>query len=261
MTLKVRILGCGTSSGVPRIGNDWGACDPAEPRNRRTRASILIEGAGGQGEPTRILVDTGPDLREQLLAADIDRLDAVIWTHDHADHTHGIDDLRQLFHIAGTPIRAFARPFALDGIRARFDYAFQGRGYYPPIVEAEHLPDTLQIGPITVRVIDQPHGGITSAGLRFELDGRSISYGTDFNEMTDAMTSFYAGTDLWVVDALGLKPHPTHSHLAKTLAYIDLVRPRRALLTHMDKSMDYASLRASLPPHIEPAHDGLEVEP
>ena len=133
--MKARILGSGTSSGVPRIGNDWGSCDPAEPRNRRTRASLLVEHEG-----TRILVDTGPDMREQLLAADVGRVDAIIWTHDHADHVNGIDDVRQLFHAAGHPVRGLARPETLSAINNRFAYVFEGRGEYPPTMMGEALP-------------------------------------------------------------------------------------------------------------------------
>lgn len=251
--MKLRILGCGTSSGVPRIGNDWGACDPTEPRNRRTRASILIETA-----TTRILVDTSPDLREQLLAADVADVDAVIWTHDHADHCHGLDDLRQLYHARGAPVIAYARGDTLGSLRARFAYAFDGRDGYPPTVEGRVLPDTLAIGDIIVAVIDQPHGSITSAGLRFTSGGRTIAYSTDFHELTPGMASLFAGCDLWVVDALRHRPHPTHPHLGLTLGWIDQVKPGAAILTHMDQSMDYATLAASLPDGVVPGHDGLE---
>jgi phosphoribosyl 1,2-cyclic phosphate phosphodiesterase len=163
--LKIRILGSGTSSGVPRIGNDWGTCDPNDPRNRRTRASVLVS-----TETTTILIDTSPDMREQLLAANMSDVDAVIWTHDHADHTHGIDDLRQLMHIrSGEPVRGFARPFTLEQLQHKFHYAFFGRALYRPTVAIEPLPDNLTIGDIRITVTDQPHGGITSAGLRSKV--------------------------------------------------------------------------------------------
>ncbi len=254
--MKLRILGCGTSSGVPRIGNDWGNCDPADARNRRSRASILVS-----TETTRILIDTGPDMREQLLAADIADVDAVIWTHDHADHCHGIDDLRQLYHARGRPVRALARPETLASLEERFAYAFNGRDGYPPTVAGEELPDRIEIGDIAVTVVDQPHGSITSAGLVFEtLAGRySAGYSTDFNEMTADMRALYQGLDLWVVDALRLKPHPTHPHLEQTLGWIAALKPRRAVLTHMDQSMDYATLARQLPPGVEPGHDGMEI--
>jgi phosphoribosyl 1,2-cyclic phosphate phosphodiesterase len=250
--VKITILGSGTSSGVPRIGNDWGDCDPTEPRNRRTRASALIEHEG-----TRILIDTSPDMREQLLAADIDQVDAVIWTHDHADHCHGIDDLRQLFHVTGMPVRGFARTETLAVLETRFAYAFHGRGGYPPTIAAETLPDALNIGGIEVRVTDQPHGNIQAAGLRFEADGRSIGYATDFSVMTDDMARLYQDLDVWVVDALRRRPHPTHMELSAVLGWVDRLRPTKAALIHMDHSMDYATLCAELPPGVEPGFDGL----
>lgn len=250
--MKARILGCGTSSGVPRIGNDWGDCDPAEPRNRRRRASVLIESGA-----TRILVDTGPDLREQLLDADVADVDAVIWTHDHADHCHGVDDLRQLFHARGAPVAAYARPWTLAALRQRFNYAFEGKDGYPPIVTGHELPDSLRIGDIAVTCADQPHGSITSVGLRFEAAGRSIGYATDFNAMTDAMAILYAGLDIWIVDALRYRPHPTHPHLAQTLEWIERLGSGKAVLTHMDQSMDYATLASQLPTNVVPGHDGL----
>lgn len=252
--MKVRILGSGTSSGVPRIGNDWGDCDPMDPRNRRTRASILVS-----TETTTILVDTSPDLREQLLAADISQVDAVIWTHDHADHCHGIDDLRQLMQIRGAPVRGLARPFTRAQLEQRFAYAFFGRTGYPPTIEGEGLPDRIRIGDIDVTVVDQPHGGITSAGLRFESNGKSIGYATDFSEMTSDMRNLYRGLDLWVVDALRHKPHPTHPHLDATLGWIAELEPGRAILVHMDHSMDHATLAAQLPPTVVPGYDGLEA--
>ncbi len=253
--MKVRILGCGTSSGVPRIGNDWGECDPSEPRNRRLRVSILIEHQG-----RRILVDTGPDLREQLREASISNIDAVLWTHDHADHCHGIDDLRQVFHVRGAPLAGYARPATLATLVARFGYAFEGSASgYPPMVTGHELPDRLEIGGIEVRTVDQPHGDIQCAGLRFAANGRSIGYSTDFNAMTDEMAAVFEGVDLWIVDALRRRPHPSHGHLAQVLDWISLVQPRRAILTHMDQSMDYATLRAELPPGVEPGYDGQEV--
>jgi phosphoribosyl 1,2-cyclic phosphate phosphodiesterase len=253
--LKIRILGSGTSSGVPRIGNDWGACDPADPRNRRTRASVLVS-----TETTTILVDTSPDMREQLLAANLSDVDAVIWTHDHADHTHGIDDLRQLMHMrSGEPVRGLARPFTLEQLQHKFHYAFFGRAIYGPTVAIEPLPDMLMIGDIRITVADQPHGGITSAGLRFEHNGKSIGYATDFHEMTSQMRALYTGLDVWVVDALRRAPHPTHPNLASVVQWIGQLAPRRSALVHMDQSMDYVTLAAELPDGIEPGYDGLEM--
>jgi phosphoribosyl 1,2-cyclic phosphate phosphodiesterase len=252
--MKVRLLGCGTSSGVPRIGNDWGTCDPADPRNRRLRVSILVEHEGAA-----ILVDTSPDLREQLLAADVRALGAVIWTHDHADHCHGIDDLRQIFHFTGQPIPGLARADTLATLRSRFGYIFAGADGYPAVVEGRLLPDRFELGAITVRIVDQPHGAITSAGIRFDAGGHSISYSTDFNMLTDDMVALFEQSDVWIVDALRRRPHPTHPHLDQALDWISAVRPRRAILTHMDNSMDYATLQAGLPDGVEPGYDGLEV--
>ncbi len=252
--MKLRILGSGTSSGVPRIGNDWGACDPAEPRNRRTRVSALIE-----HDDTRVLIDTGPDMRAQLLAADVATVDAVLWTHDHADHCHGIDDLRQLFHNSRQPVRGFARAETLASLKSRFDYVFAGRAGYRATVVGAELPDTMTIGPIEVNCTDQPHGSIVSAGLRFDVDGRSIGYATDFSAVTPAMLDLYRGVDILVVDALRVAPHPTHPSLDEAIAFTRACGAGHTILIHMDHSMDYATLRATLPPEIEPGYDGLEI--
>lgn len=250
--MRARILGSGTSSGVPRIGNDWGACDPTEPRNRRLRSSLLIE----HGD-TRILVDTSPDLREQLLAADVARLDAVIWTHDHADHCHGIDDLRQVFHAMRAPVVGYARSDTLTALTDRFAYAFSGRAGYPPTITARALPDRLQIGDIAITTVDQPHGSIRSAGLRFEAEGKAIGYATDFHLMTEAMADLYTGLDVWIADALRRAPHPTHPDLATVLGWVSRLRPGRSALVHMDHTMDYAELLAELPDGVEPGYDNM----
>ena len=255
MALKLTILGCGTSTGVPRIGNDWGDCDPNEPKNRRSRVSILVE-----SPTTRILVDTSPDLRNQFLDNGIDDIDAVIWTHDHADHCHGIDDLRPVFQRKRKPIPAYARPFALQSLQQRFAYVFVGHKYYPSLCEGRALEQDLEIGDIAVRHVDQPHGGITSAGLRFEHQGKSVVYATDFGEVTAEMRALYRNCDLFVVDALRDEPHPTHAHLDMTLTLIDEIEPGLSLLTHMDKSMDYAHLVSILPDHVRPAYDGYVRE-
>jgi phosphoribosyl 1,2-cyclic phosphate phosphodiesterase len=252
--VKLTILGCGTSSGVPRIGDDWGACDPNEPRNRRTRASILV-----QSETTTILVDTGPDMREQLLTAGVSKIDAVLWTHEHADHTHGIDDLRQIFHLSHEAVPCYARERCLESLERRFRYVFHGRGGYPPSATISLLPDEIAIGDILVRTVDQPHGGITSAGFRFEHDDKSSGYSTDFHEITTDMEYMFADMDVWVIDALRRAPHPTHANLATTLDALARLKPGRAILTHMDQSMDYRSLSAELPAGVEPGFDGLEI--
>jgi phosphoribosyl 1,2-cyclic phosphate phosphodiesterase len=250
--MRLVMLGCGTSSGVPRIGNDWGACDPAEPRNRRTRASIIVE-----SPTTRILVDTSPDMRQQLLDADIGTLDAVIWTHDHADHCHGIDDLRQIFHARGTAVPGYAPRQTIVQLETRFAYAFAGRDDYPPTIAAHLLKDDMMIGDIRVRATMQPHGAIYSAGLRFDHGGRSIGYSTDFHVVTQDMIDLFSAMDIWVVDALREKPHPTHPHLAMTLDAVAACKPGRAILTHMDQSVDYATIAAKLPDGVEPGYDGL----
>lgn len=252
--MKVTILGCGTSSGVPRIGGDWGACDPLDKRNRRTRASLLVQSA-----TTTILVDTGPDMREQLLAAGIERIDAVLWTHEHADHTHGIDDLRQLFHLSGKPVACYARERTAASLERRFRYVFHGREFYPPTATLTLLEKRATIGDITVHTVDQPHGDITSAGFRLESEGGSVGYSTDFHDVTPEMEELFGGVDLWVADALRRRPHPTHADLAMTLDAIGRIAPKRAILTHMDQSMDYATLQAELQSGVEPGHDGLEI--
>ena len=253
--MRVRILGSGTSSGVPRVGNDWGECDPAEPRNRRRRVSIIVE-----HNKARILVDTGPDLREQLLDAEVSDVDAVIWTHDHADHCHGIDDLRQLFHARGRPVAGYARPDMLASIEHRFAYAFDGKSGYPAVVQGNILPDHMNIAGLSVRTVDQPHGDISTAGLRFDGGGKSVVYSTDFNEMTPEMAMAFQEVDLWIVDALRRRPHPTHPHLDLALAWIRELRPKRAILTHMDNSLDYRTLLDEVPDGVEPAYDGMEIE-
>jgi phosphoribosyl 1,2-cyclic phosphate phosphodiesterase len=252
--MEVRILGSGTSSGVPRVGNDWGECDPANPRNRRRRVAILV--SWGR---TQILVDTGPDLREQLLDADVREVEAVIWTHDHADHCHGIDDLRQLYHARQRPVTGYARPDSLEVIQQRFAYAFDGKSGYPAVVDGHVLPDHMNLGGLSIRAVDQPHGAIISAGLRFDAGGKSIVYSTDFNEMTDRMRGMIEGVDLWIVDALRRRPHPTHPHLAQVLGWVKELAPARTLLTHLDNSMDYATLAAELPEGVEPAYDNQVV--
>jgi phosphoribosyl 1,2-cyclic phosphate phosphodiesterase len=255
--VKVRLLGSGTSSGVPRLGADgpdWGQCDPADPRNRRTRASILVESA-----TTRLLIDTAPDMRQQLLDAGAPRIDAVLWTHDHADHVHGIDDLRQIFLARGGAVACYARPDTLKKLTNRFFYAFQGSGPYPALLDAQPLTGPLQIGDIRVEFTDMPHGGITTAGFRFRHSDNSVGYATDFSQFTGMMTSFFRGCDLLIIDALRRKPHPTHPHLQMTLDGIAAAGPKRAVLMHMDGSMDYATLAAELPPGVEPGYDGMEM--
>jgi phosphoribosyl 1,2-cyclic phosphate phosphodiesterase len=253
--VRVTVLGCGTSSGVPRIGNDWGACDPDEPKNRRRRVSILVEHAG-----VRLLVDTSPDFREQLLSADVDRLDAILFTHDHADHTHGIDDVRQLFHAMGRPVDCYAHPATWARLRPRFDYVFEGRDGYPPTCIAHDMPGRLTLGELAVTWFPQIHGDIKSAGFRFEAAGRAVAYSTDVNDLPPEADAALENLDLWIVDALRRRPHPTHAHLERTLGWIERYRPAHAVLTHMDQSMDYATLAAELPAGVEPGYDMMVKE-
>jgi len=257
--MQVTVLGCGTSSGVPRIGGvdgagDWGLCDSAEPRNRRRRVSILLRHEG-----TCLLVDTGPDLREQLLGARVARLEGVFLTHDHADHAHGIDDLRQVFHAMRRPVDMWASADTWRVLRRRFDYVFEGARGYPATAVAHDLRGPVQIGGVTITPFPQLHGDIESTGLRFEAGGRALAYSTDVKGFDARAEAALAGLDLWIVDALRREPHPTHSHLAQTLDWITQYRPAEALLTHMDQSMDYWSLSAELPGHVAPAHDGLTI--
>jgi phosphoribosyl 1,2-cyclic phosphate phosphodiesterase len=253
--MKVTILGCGSSTGVPRVGNDWGACDPNEPRNRRTRCSILVEEGG-----TRLLVDTAPDLRQQLLDAEIDDLDAVIYTHEHADQTHGIDDLRVLFMRKRERLPVYGAAGLLAVLRRRFDYIFEqpAGSPYPPIAEANEitLGEGFEIGAIEGRSFAQQHGSIVTLGLRFG----QLAYSNDVHELGEDAFAALKGVELWIVDALRHKPHPTHAHLDLTLEWIERVKPQRAVLTNMHVDMDYRSLRRMLPAGVEPGYDGMVIE-
>jgi phosphoribosyl 1,2-cyclic phosphate phosphodiesterase len=252
--MKIRILGCGTSSGVPRIGNDWGSCDPDEPRNRRTRSSILIESEG-----ERLLVDCGPDLREQLLAAGIGQVDRVIVTHDHADHCHGIDELRVVSQVLGRPVSLLARPETLRRLRNRFTYIFEGTPLYPSVVGANTIENDILLGRARLEFTDQPHGGITSLGIRAAEGGHALGYAIDFHAFTTEMASLYDRVDLWICDCLRETPHPTHAHLDAVLSWARELNVGQLLLTHLDKSMDYATLTAKLPDWAAPAYDGQEI--
>ncbi|MCZ8323759.1 MAG: MBL fold metallo-hydrolase [Sphingomonadaceae bacterium] len=254
--MKLVMLGSGTSTGVPRIGNDWGLCDPNEPRNRRSRASILVESKAGQ----RILVDTSTDLRQQLLANGIDRLDAVFWTHDHADHAHGIDDLRPLRYGRGGPIPGYAVDETARRLRRRFDYVFAGQFGYHTIVELDTLERLRICAGFAIGHCQMPHGPAQSTAFRFECDGKSIGYATDYSAITRQMVELFAGIDLLVVDCLRREPHPTHAHLGMALELVQASRADRAVLTHLDKSMDYVTLSGEVPSHVMVGYDGLEIE-
>ena len=252
--MKVRILGCGTSTGVPKIGNDWGQCDPAEPRNYRLRTSILVESAG-----ECMLVDCGPDLRQQLLAAEVARLDGVIVTHNHGDHCHGIDELRPVSAAIGRPVPLHARAEVLDQLRRSFGYVFDPSDFYRPIADAREIADTLRFGAAEVRVVDQPHGSGTSLGLRFDEGAYSVGYAIDFSDLTQDMAALYEGVDVWVADCLTRQPHPTHAHLDAVLGWARELRVGQVYLVHMGNGLDYRTLVAELPDWAAPAYDGLEV--
>ena len=253
--MKLLVLGCGTSTGVPRIGNDWGLCDPAEPRNRRSRVSIMVENQAG----ARLLVDTSTDLRIQLLANDIDRIDAVFWTHEHADHAHGIDDLRVLRYGRGGPIPGFAHSEIARILRARFGYAFAGQHGYPTLIELDTLDRLRMCAGFGVRHCQMPHGPGESTAYRFDCDGKSIGYATDFSAITREMVDLFDGVDVLVSDCLRREAHPTHANLAMALELIEASRAGCGVLSHLDKSMDYATLSAEVPAHVLVGYDGLEV--
>ncbi|MCB2088285.1 MAG: MBL fold metallo-hydrolase [Sphingomonadaceae bacterium] len=254
--MKLIMLGSGTSTGVPRVGNDWGACDPDEPRNRRSRVSIMVESKAGQ----RLLVDTSTDLRHQMLANNIDRIDAVFWTHDHADHCHGIDDLRVLRYGRAGPIPGYAAGETVRRLRQRFDYVFAGQHGYPTIVSLDTLDRMRMCCGFGVEWCQMPHGPAQSTAYRFDCDGKSIAYATDFSEITRDMVELLEDVDLLVVDCLRRDPHPTHAHLAMALELTERCGARQTVLTHLDKSMDYATLCAEVPTNVIVGYDGLELE-
>jgi phosphoribosyl 1,2-cyclic phosphate phosphodiesterase len=257
--LEVRILGCGSSGGVPRPGEGkpyWGDCDPDNPKNRRLRCSLLVTRGDG-----RVLVDTSPDLHEQLLAAGIARLDGVLITHDHADQTHGIDDLRPLvMQRQGKKIDLWSDHQALSSLVRKFAYIFEtqrGSGY-PPIVTAHELPEPFapfDIASVPVLPFKVQHGRIHSLGYRFG----PVAYTPDCNGLDDAAVAAIEGAECWIIDALRRTPHPSHFHLEATLEWIARIRPRRAVLTNMHVDMDYDTLKRELPPNVEPAYDGMTL--
>ncbi len=254
--MRVTILGCGGSGGVPLIGGDWGECDPANPRNRRLRASILVQ----QGDTT-VVVDTTPDFRQQLLNAEVARLDAVLYTHGHADHLHGIDDLRQVTYLMGGMIPIHADVGTLTEIRRRFAYVVEEKdgesGFYKPLAQPHVIDGRFSIGALEVVPFRQDHGfSAVTLGFRFG----PVAYSTDVVALSEAAFGILDGVELWIVDCLREKPHPTHAHLRRTLGWIERVKPRQALLTHMNSTLDYDRLLAKCPPGVAPAYDGLVIE-
>jgi phosphoribosyl 1,2-cyclic phosphate phosphodiesterase len=254
--MRVTILGCGPSGGVPLVGCDCAVCTSEDPRNRRSRPSIAVE----QGD-TRLLIDAATDLREQLLANGLSRFDAVFLTHEHADHTNGIDDLRSINFQMGRPLDVYSSPKTLELVQQRFGYAFEpnlpDRGWYKP----ELVPRALGDGPVTIGDIEvlpfsQDHGPLETLGFRFG----DVAYSTDTNGLPESAFEALDGVGLWIVDCLRPGRNPMHAHLDLSLEWISRVKPRRAILTHMNHEFDYRELAAALPEGVEPAYDGMVVE-
>ena len=255
--MRVTILGCGTAGGVPRAGGkggkgEWGAANPADPRNRRRRCSILVEDKG-----KTVLVDTAPDLRDQLLDAEVERVDAVIWTHEHADQVHGIDDLRPYVLRQG-PIDSWADRRTHEILLRRFRYCFEaeGNGFYNPIYQHHEIAGPFEAAGVPVVPFMQDHGTTKSLGLRFG----PVAYANDVVTLTEEAFDVMAGAEVLIVDAMRFRPHPTHAHLDRALEWIERVRPKRAFLTNLHVDMDYAELDRLTPTHVQPCHDGLAIE-
>lgn len=258
--MRVTVLGCGGSGGVPLIGGNWGACDPANPRNRRRRVSVLVE----HPQATMVL-DASPDLRMQFLDAGVTRLDAVLFTHDHADHTHGIDDLRYVKRggsAAGAPVEAIADAKTMATLEHRFDYIFrqkdEGSGVlYRPFLKPRVIDGPFVVQGVPVTPYDQHHGlGTITKGFRIG----GFAYSTDVVELPEASLRALAGLDLWIVDCLRFEPHPTHAHFGQVLEWVDRLRPKHTVLTHLNHQTDYETLRTKCPPGVEPGYDGMVFE-
>ncbi len=258
--ISFRILGCGSSGGVPRLGGLWGACDPANPKNARRRCSLLVTRTSGD-QHTRVLIDTSPDLRSQLLDADVGLLDAVVYTHSHADHVHGIDDLRMVVFNKRERLQVWADGDTSNDLLGRFGYAFvQPKGSsYPPICELNTIDGDITIsgagGDIVLRPFEVQHGSIEALGFRIA----DVAYLPDVSSIPDDVWPVLEGLEYWIVDALRREPHPTHSHLANTLEWIARVAPKQAILTNMHNDLDYATVAAETADHIHPAYDGMTI--
>lgn len=262
--LEFTVLGCGSSGGVPRADGDWGDCDPANPKNLRSRCSLLVRRSGeGAERETTLIVDTSPDLRLQTAQAGARRMDAILLTHDHADQVHGIDDVRAFFIRQRTKIPCHMDAATEASMMRRFGYIFEGEGGYPAICERRSLPAhgaRWQVdgpsGAIPVVTFDQDHGGVRSVGYRFG----DVAYSSDVVNLDEDAFAAMAGLDVWIVDALRYRPHPTHAHLERTLEWIARLKPGRAILTNLHIDLDYETLRAQLPANVEPASDGLRFQ-
>jgi phosphoribosyl 1,2-cyclic phosphate phosphodiesterase len=261
-TLEFTILGSGASGGVPRADGDWGVCDPADPRNRRTRCSLMVRRVSDAAPDqwTSLLIDTAPELRQQTAAAGLTRLDAVLFTHDHADQTHGLDDVRAFALRQRALIPCHMDSATHDTLMRRFTYVFQGAGGYPAICDARLIPahgEPWRVGgpsgDIPVVTFDQDHGGLRSVGYRIG----DVAYSPDVVDLPPEAFEALRDLDVWIIDTLRYRPHPTHSHLEKTLAWIDRLKPKRAILTNMHIDLDFATLAAEVPVGVEPAYDGL----
>lgn len=258
--LRVTLLGCGGSQGVPTPVGEWGLCDPANPLNNRLRPSILVESTDARGQARTILIDAGPDLRQQLLTSKCRHIDALLFTHAHADHTHGIDDLRAVNRHMGATIPFWASKETLDDLRLRFGYAIVpetgASSFYRPALIANEIVGPFRAAGVDVVPFDQDHGFSRSVGFRIG----NFAYSTDVVRLDDAAFDALDGVEVWIVDCLREAPHPTHSHLERTLGWIARVKPRRAIFTHMDQSSDYEAMRRQCPSGVEPGYDGMIVE-
>ena len=259
--LRFHILGCGSSGGVPRIGGHWGDCDPANPKNRRRRCSMLVERETDQGV-TRVLIDTSPDMRDQLIDAGVGALDGVIYTHSHADHVHGVDDLRMVVFNMRERVNVWADQTTCDALLDRFGYVFiQPEGSsYPPILNLNLLNGPVRItglgGEITFTPFEVEHGRIDALGFRI----KDLVYLPDVSAMNNAAWDVLSGANCWVLDALRREPHPTHSHLEQSLEWIEKSGVPNAVLTNMHIDLDYETVLAETPDHITPAYDGMIIE-
>jgi phosphoribosyl 1,2-cyclic phosphate phosphodiesterase len=260
---RVTILGCGSSGGVPRVAQGWGRCDPNNPKNRRRRCSILVERQGAGGV-TRVLIDTSPDLREQLIDAQVPHLDAVVFTHEHADHTHGIDDVRPLVIANRQRIPVYADTQTMHMLKSRFGYCFETPpgSEYPPILTSHHIDHKTEFeifgdgGAISFQPFLLHHGKIEALGFRIG----NFAYTPDVSAIPEASVRHLKGLETWVIDALRETPHPTHFSLAEALDWVARMAPHRAVLTNLHTDLDYADLEARLPAHIRPAFDGMQIE-